>query len=41
MKISPLIFLAFLPEILPLAIGWGLLYLAWELGWFGGADALA
>ena len=38
---APIIFLAFLPEILPLAIGWVLLYLAWELGWFGGADALA
>ena len=38
---APIIFLAFLPEMLPLAIGWSLLYLAWELGWFGGEDALA
>ncbi len=27
--------------MLPLAIGWSLLYLAWELGCFGGAEALA
>ena len=39
--VAPVVFLAFLPGMLPLAIGWGLLYLAWELGWFGGADALA
>jgi hypothetical protein len=38
---APVVFLAFLPGTLPLAIGWSLLYLAWELGWFGGADALA
>jgi hypothetical protein len=38
---APIIFLAFLPGMFPLAIGWSLLYLAWELGWFGGADALA
>jgi hypothetical protein len=37
----PVLVLVFLPGILPLAIGWSLLYLAWELGWFGGADALA
>ena len=38
---APVVFLVFLPGMLPLAIGWSLLYLAWELGWFGGADALA
>ena len=38
---APIIFLVFLPSMLPLSIGWSLLYLAWELGWFGGADALA
>lgn len=38
---APIVFIAFLPEMLPLAIGWSLLYLAWELRWFGGADALA
>ena len=38
---APLVFLAFQPGMLPLALGWSLLYLAWELGWIGGADALA
>lgn len=41
MVATPIIFLAFLPDMLPLAIGWSLLYLAWELRWFGSADALA
>jgi len=39
--IAPTIVVAFLPGLLPLAIGWLLLYWAWELGWMGAADSLA
>ena len=36
-----LLVMAFIPELRWLLAGWALLYLDWELGWMGGADALA